>query len=291
MRSIALCIVVALFVFQAPVSAIAAPDADRIGQITGIVPEIQGEIVRVAVPRSDLAVSIQGYALQPFQGLTSWAAFQQVAPTEVMVMGDIVLTEGQVDAAMSAALDAGLEVTALHNHFFFETPRVFFMHIGGRGDTESVAKGVKGTLDATKMEPKQAPFAGPDVASPSSIEPEPLAVRLNAKPQSKDGMAKFVFGRTTRMHATEVGSAMGVNTWAVFAGSPKDAVVDGDFAALEGELQAVLRILRRADFHIVAIHNHMTHEEPRMMFLHYWGRGPAEALAGTIRQALDVQGP
>ena len=102
-------------------------------------------------------------------------------------------------------------------------------------------------------------------------------------------MVKFVFGKKTSMHGTEVGAAMGVNTWAAFAGRRRAAVVDGDFAMLEGELQAVLKALRRANINVVAIHNHMTGEEPRIMFLHFWGKGPAEDLARGLKSALDTQ--
>jgi hypothetical protein len=271
-------------------SASAAPDAASIAKATGLTPETQGDVVRVSVPRTDLAVAVQGYALQPFQGLTSWAAFTQ-AQDHTVVMGDVVLTEDEVGAAMNAALDAGLEVTALHNHFLYESPRVFFMHIGGMGETTSLATAVARVFDAQRNAKKQppAPLAGSDLAATSTIDPAPLAKILAVQPQAKNGMAKFVFGRTTRMHGIEVGAAMGVNTWAVFAGTDADAVVDGDFAMLEDELQSVLRTLCGRGVHVVAIHNHMTHEEPRIVFLHYWGRGAAADLAKTIRTALDAQ--
>jgi Domain of Unknown Function (DUF1259) len=273
-------------------SALAAPDAAEIAAATGLSPETQGDVIRVSVPRSDLAVAVQGYALRPFQGLTSWAAFME-AGGHTMVMGDVVLAEGEVGSAMNAALDAGLEVTALHNHFLFESPRVFFMHIGGTGETKALATAVAAVF-AAQRSAKDRPvpaLAGSEIPSTSAIDPAPLAAVLSAQPQAKDGMAKFVFGRTARMHGTEIGSAMGVNTWAVFAGNDRDAVVDGDFAMLEEELQTVLKTLCKRGFHVVAIHNHMTHEEPRIVFLHYWARGPAADLARTIRAALDTQKP
>jgi hypothetical protein len=247
-------------------------------------------VAKVSVPRTDFAVTIQGYALRPFQGLTSWAAFTP-AGSHTMVMGDIVLTESEVGPTMNAALGAGLEVTALHNHFLLESPRVFFMHIGGTGETKNLAAAVAAVFKAQKLatEKPAATLAGPDVPTASAIDPAPLAALLAVQPQAKDGMAKFVFGRTTRMHDTEIGAPMGVNTWAVFAGSDRDAVVDGDFAMLEDELQTVLKTLCGHGFHVVAIHNHMTHEEPRIVFLHYWARGPAADLAKTVRAALDTQ--
>jgi hypothetical protein len=130
---------------------------------------------------------------------------------------------------------------------------------------------------------------GGEVAAGSSISAEPLARILNAKPDAKDGMAKFTFGRTTRMHGGTVGNQMGVNTWAAFAGSDDNAVVDGDFAMRESDLQPVLKAMRARGINIVAIHQHMTQENPRIMFLHYWGRGRATELAMAVRQALDSQ--
>ena len=120
---------------------------------------------------------------------------------------------------------------------------------------------------------------------------EPTAARLDAvlgtTGEYKDGVYKATFGRVTRMGGMEAGNAMGVNTWAAFAGSPEEAVVDGDFAMLESELQAVLKALRGAGLDVVAIHQHMSGEEPRVLFLHYWGVGRAEDLAKGVRAGLD----
>ena len=280
-------------------SVAAEPDSAAIERITGRKVEVSGEVLRISVPRSDLAVRVDGVAMVPFQGLTSWAAFQQ-AGAETMVMGDIVVTEDEANPALTVALENGLEVTALHNHFFFGEPPVFFMHIGGHGTSDRLAAGVKATLDAVDDVAKQRAAngskpkerkAGLAIAKTSSIDPKPLESVLNATAQAKDGMAKFVFGRTTRMHGVEAGAAMGVNTWAVFAGSQEAAVVDGDFAMLDGEVQSVLKALRRGGIEIVAIHNHMIGDEPRITFLHFWGMGRASDLASTIKAALDVQKP
>jgi len=264
------------------------PDAALIAKITGLTPDVKNGVAKVSVPRGDLGIVIDGVEMQPFQGLTSWAAFQ-AAGDQTMVMGDIVLTEPQVNPAMSAALDNGLQVTALHNHFFFDRPHVFFMHIGGMGNTEQLATGVRKVVDAANAAPRGTGFGGVKVPAKSTIDPKPLEAILGGSAQVKDGVAKFSFGRKTSMHGTEVGEAMGVNTWAAFGGSQQAAVVDGDFAMLEDELQNVLRALRHANINIVAIHNHMTHEEPRIMFLHFWAKGPAEDLARGLKSALDTQ--
>ncbi len=265
------------------------PDVELIAKITGVKPDVKNGIAKISVPAGHPGAGIDGVTVQPFQGLTTWAAFQ-AAGGKTMVMGDMTLTEPQVNPTMSAALDNGLQVTALHNHFFYDRPNVFFMHIGGEGTTEQLATGVRKALDAANAASKGTGFGGPSIPAKSTIDPKPLETILGASAQAKDGIAKFSFGRKTSMHGTEVGDAMGVNTWAAFAGSDQAAVVDGDFAMLEDELQGVLKALRHADINIVAIHNHMTHEQPRIMFLHFWAKGPAERLARGVKTALDTQG-
>jgi len=121
----------------------------------------------------------------------------------------------------------------------------------------------------------------------TTLKPEKIQAVLRYKGDLKDGVYKVVIGRTTKMGGHTVGKAMGVNTWAAFAGSDDKAIVDGDFAMLESELQPVLKAMRGGGIDVVAIHNHMTDESPRIIFLHYWGVGPTEALAKTLRAALD----
>jgi Domain of Unknown Function (DUF1259) len=269
-------------------AAAETPDTKRIGEITGLAVETADGVAKVSKPRGDIAEVVDGRPLKPFQGLTSWAAFEQSGKS-TMVMGDIVLLEHEVNPALSAALDGGLEVTALHNHFFYDQPRAYFMHIGGSGDEEKLAKAVRAVFDAAAAAPKADAFSGPTVPAGDSIDAAPLEQIFGTHAQAKDGMAKFVFGKTTKMHGTAVGAPMGVNTWATFAGSNGAALVDGDVAMLESELQGVLKALRAAGINIVAIHSHMAHEEPRILFLHYWGKGPAEGLARGIQGALKTQ--
>jgi hypothetical protein len=264
------------------------PDAKRIGDLTGLSVELADGVAKVTKPRGDISAVVDGRTLKPFQGVTSWAAFQRSGKITV-VMGDIVLLEHEVNPALSAALENGLDVTALHNHFFYDQPRVYFMHIAGNGEEEKLARAVRAVLDAAAAAPKDDAFPGPAVPTEDSIDPAPLKHIFATQTQTKDGMAKFVFGRTTKMHGMSVGVAMGVNTWAAFAGSNSAAIVDGDFAMTESELQGVLRTLRAAGINIVAIHSHMAHEEPRILFLHFWGKGPAEALARAIQAARETQ--
>lgn len=252
------------------------------------------DVYRVTFPRTDVKVAVEGRSIHPFLGLTSWAAFTPDAHGGLMVMGDLVLFEDEVNPVMSAALDNGLEVTALHNHFFFDSPRVMFMHIGGSGAADRLAAAVRRAMDKVKeirsANPQPAArFSGPAVPETNSITAATIDGILGVKGQVNSGMYKAVIGRKAAMHGKTVGNQMGVNTWAAFAGSDDVAFVDGDFAMLKSEVQPVLKALRKAGINIVAIHNHMTHEEPQYIFLHYWGKGTAAGLAKGLRSALDTQ--
>ena len=275
----------------------AAPlDTNRIEQVTGLKGTWNAAegVFKVSQPRGDVAVKVDEWKMPPFMGLTSWAAFFAGGKADAMVMGDLVLFEDEVNPVMSAALEAGLQVTALHNHFFHAEPQVYFMHIGGEGAVEKLAAGVKTALAKVKevraANPQPAKSFGGGVPEKNAISAAPLAGLFTAKPQEKDGMVKFVFGRVARMECgCEVGKEMGVNTWASFGGTDDNAVVDGDFACQENELQPVLKSLRGAGINIVAIHHHMIHETPRYVFLHYWGRGKAADLAQAIKLARGEQ--
>lgn len=253
------------------------------------------DVYRVNFPRTDVKVAVDGRSLHPFLGLTSWAAFTPHSATELMVMGDMVLFEDEVNAVMSVALDNGLQVTALHNHFFFDSPRLMFMHIGGSGSAgrlaAAVAKALAKVKEIRQAQPQPAArFEGTSIPEANSITAPVIDGLLGVKGQVNAGMYKVSIGRKATMHGKPVNNQMGVNTWAAFAGTDEAAFVDGDFAMLESELQPVLKALRKAGINVVAIHNHMTHEEPQYVFLHYWGKGPAASLARGLKAALDTQG-
>jgi len=277
----------------------AVPEAARtnIDTITGAKGTFTADedVYRVAFPRTDVTVTVEGRVMQPFLGLTSWAAFTSSPHAEVMVMGDLVVFEDEVNPVMSVALENGLEVTALHNHFFYDSPRVMFMHIGGDGTVAAIAGAVRKAMDkireirAANAKPV-AMFAGAPVADTSSLTAATLDGILGVKGQVNAGMYKATIGRKAKMHGQAVSTQMGVNTWAAFAGTDANALVDGDFAMLKNELQPVLKALRKAGIQIVAIHNHMTEEEPGFVFLHYWGKGEAATLAQGLKAALLVGG-
>ncbi len=276
-------------------------DGEKIDQITGGKGALNAEesVYKVSFPRSDVKVRVDGNSMPPFMGLTSWAAFKPgMKDDAAMVMGDIVLFQDEVNPAMSAALDNGLAVTALHNHFFYDDPKVYFMHIGGEGTTEQLATGVRKVMDKVKeiraasAEPAKT-FGKQPLAEKSALTAAPLAAILGAqsgKPAEKDGMVKFTIGRTTKMPCgCEVGKEMGVNTWAAFMGTDDHAIVDGDFVTFDAELQPVLKALRASNINIVAIHNPMEGESPKAIFLHYWGIGPASQLAQGVKAAMETQ--
>ena len=280
-----------------PLIARAALDTTRIEQLTGLKGTYNQEekVFKVTAPRNDLPVSVDGWQMPPFMGLTSWAAFVEGGEAEVMLAGDLVLFEDEVNSVMSVLLDAGVSVTALHNHFFFDQPRVFFMHIGGEGTVEKFANAVKAAF--AKQKEIRAQHAEPAQVCQKAFAPDSNAITgkivddaLGTKGQAKDGMFKVVIGRSTKMPCgCEMTKEMGVNTWAAFAGTDDNAAVAGDFAVVEDELQAVLKALRAGKINIVAIHSHMTHENPRILFLHYWGKGTTAALAQGLKSALAVQ--
>jgi hypothetical protein len=249
-------------------------------------------VVRIAWPRTDVPVAVDGVALKPFAGLGSWAAFT-AAPHGAMVMGDTVVFQDEVTPAIDAAFAAGLEVTGLHNHFFYDEPKVYFMHVGGRGDPAKLAGGVKAVWDAVKKVRAGAPK--PDVAFPEigpesgEVDQKMVEEVLGHKSQSQDGVVKVTIGREGTMHGVKVGGSMGLTTWMAFTGGSKHAVVDGDFIMSAAEVQPVLHALRKADIHVVALHNHMVGEQPAYYFTHFWGKGPARDLARGLRSALDAQ--
>ena len=280
-----------------PPGPAAAIDPAAVEAATGIKPEVADAVVKVSYPRGDVKVEVDGWAMPPFMGLTAWAGFTpgEKPGVQAMVMGDLVVFEDEAHDVMTAALANGLKVTALHNHFFYDKPHVLFMHIEGEGTVDGLGKGVKSALDAMKAVRAKSPqpkdrSESPAVPPKSAIDAAKVEAAIGKKGTVKDGMVKVVVGRpaTAAACGCKIGKAMGVNTWAAFAGTDESAVVDGDFAMTEDELQPVLKALTGGGIHVVAIHHHMAGEQPRLLFLHYWGRGTVEALGGTLKGALAL---
>ena len=282
-------LVVGVLVWSGVAAAAPALNSAQIEQLTGAKGKLDEKegVFKVSVPRADLKVVAAGVHLTPPMGLTTWAAFTK-SGEHTMVMGDLCLTEDQVNPVMSTALDNGLEVTALHNHFFWDSPKIMFMHIGGMGDEAKLAAAVGkvfAKIKDTAGGKGEVPKADLDPAK-TSLDAAKIDAALGTKGELANGVYKVTIGRTTKMDGHAVGKTMGVNTWAAFAGSDEQAVVDGDFAMLESELQGVLKALRGSNINVVAIHQHMTGEQPRVMFLHYWGIGRTTDLATGLKAAL-----
>lgn len=270
-------------------------DTQTIERASGASATVQPDgVIRISWSRDDVKVAVDGMPMPPAAGLGSWAAFKDLGDA-AMVMGDTVVFQDEVDAAMDAVFAHNLEVTALHNHFFYDEPKVYFMHIGGRGQAEDLANGVKAVWDAIKEVRRAKPepatsFGGRRPAPGENIEVAQIeAITGLDASDEPEGVIKISQGREGKMHGATVGGTMGLSTWAAFTGSDELASMDGDFIMTADEVQPVLRALRHSGIHIVALHNHMIGEEPPFYFVHFWGTGSVAELAKGFRNALDAE--
>jgi hypothetical protein len=251
-------------------------------------------VLKVNIPRNDVPVTIrQRPAPTPF-GFGGWVALTKGEGRDVM-MGDLVLTEDEVNPVMSALLLNGLDVTALHNHFFWEQPRIFYMHVHGMGSASDLAKRLKPAIDLIDQAGKKAQGSASSAPAQASatLDGAALAKIIGTPGEQTGPVYKITIGRSDinlREHGAPINSRMGLNTWAAFAGTDADAMVAGDVAMLEQEVTPVLRSLRESGINVVAIHHHMTDVKPVVIFLHYYGTGPAAKLAQAVRGAVDVLG-
>jgi hypothetical protein len=250
-------------------------------------------VLKVNIPRNDLRVTIsERSAPTPF-GFGGWIALTKGTGADVM-MGDLVLTEDEVNPVMSAVLDNGLDVTALHNHFFWEQPRIFYMHVHGRGSAAELARRIKPALDAIDESMKRAkPAASAASTTTTALDMAALAKIVGHEGEQSGAVYKITIGRPDlriRDHGAAINARMGLNTWAAFTGSDADAMVAGDVAMREDEVTPVLKALRANGINVVAIHHHMTSIQPQVIFLHYFGTGPAAKLAKGVRAAVDLLG-
>jgi hypothetical protein len=256
--------------------------------------DFNDNVLKVNIPRNDLNVIIQGIATPTPFGFGGWLAFTRGAEGMDVMMGDLVLTEAEVNSVMSAVLDNGLDVTALHNHFFFESPRIFYMHVHGHGATPELAKKIQpavaliGKGSAATSSPRAS---GRAIAG--KLDTESLARIIGTPGEQNGAVYKITLGRPD-IAVIEMGAPinarMGLNTWAAFYGNDSDAVVAGDVAMLAPEVTPVLKALRANGIDVVAIHHHMTSTDPEVYFLHYWGKGPAQKLAAGVKAGVDQLG-
>jgi uncharacterized protein DUF1259 len=291
-RTIALIVAVLL---TAPVVSAQDMAADYAGVLKTL--NRQGDykdnVLKVNIPRNDLKVVIDGVATPTPFGFGGWIALTKGTGGMDVMMGDLVLTEDEVNPVMSALLTGGLDVTALHNHFFLDTPRVYYMHVHGHGSAADLANKVMPALALIGAKPAASSAGANGRAINGTLDSAALAKIVGYAGEQTGPVYKITIGRPD-VPLTEMGAPinarMGLNTWAAFYGSDSDAVVAGDIAMLDREVTPVLKTLRANGIDVVAIHHHMTGTQPQVIFLHYWGKGPAQKLATAFRSAIDQTG-
>jgi hypothetical protein len=290
-------IVLAIVMTTATLSSAQEMPADYKGVLDalGRQGDFKDGVLKVNVPRGDLKVTVAGVPTPTPFGFGGWIALTKGTGMDVM-MGDLVLTQDEVNPVMSAVLAQGLDVTALHNHFFWESPRMFYMHVHGHGAPADLARRIKPALELIgKVSSKPEPASTlTSTVTGGALDTSALAKIVGTAGEQNGQVYKITIGRPD-LKVTEMGAAinarMGLNTWAAFFGSDANAVVAGDVAMLDSEVTPVLKALRANGIDVVAIHHHMTATQPTVIFLHYWGQGPAQKLASAVRAAIDFTGP
>ncbi|HEY9559304.1 MAG TPA: DUF1259 domain-containing protein [Anseongella sp.] len=267
-------------------------DIPAIEKALGMKGEEKNGEYKVSVPQNDLKIMVDGFQIIPPMGLGSWAA---LAPADngAMLMGDVVVTEDDLRPVQQEVIAQGLTITAIHNHFIRNRPNVMYMHIGGMGDGAELAAKVKAVFDKVRESRGGDPASGPATEVENSLDTAMIARVLGHSGKMSRGVYKVTIGRPDvdlREHDAPVSTFLGFNTWAAWQGTPEKAAVAGDFTMLKDEVAPVIKALVENDIEVVAVHNHMVHEKPRIFFLHYWGTGPAEKLARGLKAALDQTG-
>jgi len=251
--------------------------------------DFKDNVLKVNIPRNDVTVTVASVATPTPFGFGGWIAMTKGSGMDVM-MGDLVLLQDEVNPVMSALLENGLEVTALHNHFFWDEPRMFYMHVHGHGAPMDLARKVKPALDLIGRQAKPSSSAA---AAATPLNTARIAQLAGHSGDQSGAVYKITVGRDD-LKMTEMGAPinarMGLNTWAAFVGTDDKAAVAGDVAMLPSEVNGVLKALRQNGLDVVAIHHHMLDTQPNVIFLHYWGTGPADTLASGFKAALDQLG-
>jgi len=252
--------------------------------------DFKDNVLKVNIPRSDVKVTVAGVDTPTPFGFGGWVAMTKGQGGHQVLMGDLVLLQDEVNPVMSALLDNGLEVTALHNHFFWDEPRIFYMHVHGHGTAAELAGKLKPAL-ALIGKPGSAPL--PAATPQNALDTAKLVAIVGTPGEQTGAVYKFTLGRPD-LKVTEMGASinarMGLNTWAAFTGTNEKAAIAGDVAMLESEITPVLKALRKNGLDVVAMHHHMTSDRPMVIFLHYWGTGPAEQLAQGFKAAVNELG-
>jgi hypothetical protein len=267
-------------------------DIAKIEQITGMKGVEKNGEFKITVPQNDLNIIVDGFKIIPPMGLGSWAAFTPCGDS-AMVMGDIILTETDLKPVQQEVIRQGFTITAIHNHFVRNRPNVMYMHIDRSADITTLSNGVKAIFDKVKEVRGKDPKSVPADSVTNNLNISMLDSIIGHKGEMSKGVYKYTIGRPDvqlQEHGIPVSTFMGFNTWAAWQGTPGNAAVCGDFTMLEDEVAPVIKALVENGIEVVAVHNHMVHEEPKVFFLHYWGVGNAEQLARGLKTALNETG-
>ncbi len=248
------------------------------------------------LPRNDLKMTVKGEAVPIPFGFGGWVAIKKTVDGKTaMLMSDTVLLQEEVNLLISAAHANGLEISAIHNHFFYEEPRIFYMHLHGMGTPAELATKFAATIRESKLspanQPQQVTASGPTGKEHFDIPALDAIVKHSGTVNGPT--YKYTVGRadlTIMAMGAEMTASIGLNSWASFAGNHDQAHIAGDIAMLQPEVNPVINVLRQHGLEVVALHNHMLGDDPHMIFLHYYGRGPAATLARGFRAALNELG-
>ena len=256
--------------------------------------DFKDNVLKVNIPRNDVKVTVAGVSTPTPFGFGGWVAMTKGEGGDQVLMGDLVLLQDEVNPVMSALLDNGFDVTALHNHFFWDEPRMYYMHVHGHGAAAELAQKLKPAIALIgKSSGGSAPGAPAAPAPQNALNTARIAEMVGAQGEQSGAVYKITLPRSdlkvVEMGAT-INARMGLNTWAAFTGTDDKAAIAGDVAMLESELTPVLKALRKNGLDIVAIHHHMTADRPMIIFLHYWGTGPADKLASGFKAAVNELG-
>ena len=263
-------------------------DWKKVDEAIGRTATVSGDVHRYGFPRSDLQVTLDGVTIKPALALGGWVAFKP-AHGGVMIMGDLVLLQSEVNPVMAKLAQAGIDITAIHNHLLRAEPLTFYMHVGGHGDAEKLAQAIRGALAESKIPPAAPP---PAQQPPIDLDTAQLDQIIGVKGNANGGVYGFAVPRRDAinengmalMPAGPLGMATAINFQPT--GNAK-AAITGDFVLSAAEVNPVLRTLRQNGIEVTALHSHMLDEQPRLFFMHFWANDDAVKLAKALRSALD----
>jgi hypothetical protein len=267
-------------------------DISAIERETGLKGKQNKEEYKITIPQNDLQVTVDGFKIIPAMGLGTWVAFTPHG-SGTMIMGDLVLTENDLKPVQQEVIAQGLTISAIHNHFIRNHPNIVYMHIGGMGQTDVISRKVHAVLNAIQTSRGHNPSSSPSDSVQTTIDTKSLDAIIGSTGEWSKGVYKYTIGRpdvNLKEHGETITTFFGFNTWAAWQGTPDRAAVAGDFTMLENEVESVIKALISNGIEVVALHNHMVHEQPRIFFLHYWGVGNAEQLARGLKAALNETG-